>query len=65
MELVEQLFEENYLKIISQPDVLILSSGEKLHCRKVKFVLQKHIPNKFKDPGGYAHQLLLIFLLIL
>ena len=41
--------------------MLILSSGEKLHYRKVELVLRYHVPNKFKDPEGYAHHLLFMF----
>ena len=41
--------------------MLILSSGEKLHYRKVELLLQYHVPNKFKDPEGYAHHLHFMF----
>ena len=57
----DKLFEANHSTNDSYPDVLILSSGERLHYRKVELVLQNHIPNKFKDPDGYAHHLLFMF----
>ena len=37
--------------------MLTLSSGERLHCRKV---LRYHVPNKFTDPEGYARHLLFV-----
>ena len=40
---------------------MIFSSGERLHYRKVELVLRYHVPNKFKDPKGYAHHLLFMF----
>ena len=57
----DKLFEANHSTTDSYPDVLILSSGERLHYRKVELVLRYHLPNKFKDPEGYAHHLLLMF----
>ena len=57
----DKIFEANHSTIDSHPDVLILSSGERLDCRKVQLVLRYHVPNKFKDPEGYAHHLLFLF----
>ena len=57
-------FEANHSTTDSYPDALILSSGERLHYRKVELVLRYHVPNKFKDPEGYAHHLLLHFCFI-
>ena len=57
----DKLFEANHSTTDSYPDVLILSSGERLHYRKVELVLRYHVPNKFKDPEGYAHHLLFLF----
>ena len=57
----DKRFEANHSTNDSYPDMLILSSGERLHYRKVELVLQNHIPNKFKDPEGYAHHLLFMF----
>ena len=37
----------NYTQKFSYPDVLILSSGERSHYRKVKLVFRHHVPNKF------------------
>ena len=54
----DKLFETNHSTADSYPDMLILSSGERLLYRKVELVLQYHVPNKFKDPEGYAHLLL-------
>ena len=60
-ELVDKITEPNHSIINSHPEVLILSSGERLHYCKVELVLRYHVPNKFKDPVGYAHHLLFMF----
>ena len=54
-------FEVNHSTTDSYPDALILSSGERLHYRKVELVLRYHVPKKFKDPEGYVHHLLFLF----
>ena len=56
-----KLVETNHPISNSYPEVLVLSSGERLHYFKVELVLQYHVPNKFKDPEGYAHHLLFMF----
>ena len=43
------------------PKNITLSTGEKLRCRKVEFVLRYYVPNKHKDPEAYAHHLLFMF----
>ena len=60
-ELIDKLIETNHPISSSYPEVLVLSSSEKLHYRKVELVLWYHVPNKFKDPEGYAHHLLFMF----
>ena len=57
----DKLFEANNFTTDSYPDVLILSSGERSHYRKVELVLRYHVPNKCKDTEGYAHHLLFMF----
>ena len=49
----DKLFEANHSTTDSYLDVLI--------HRKVELVLRYHVPNKFKDPEGYAHHLLFMF----
>ena len=56
----DKLFEANHSTTDSHPDALILSSGERLHYRKVELVLRCHVPNKLKDPDGYAYHLLFV-----
>ena len=60
-DLIDKLIETNHSISSSYPEVLVLSSGEKLHYHKVEMVLRYHVPNKFKDPEGYAHHLLFMF----
>ena len=62
-QLIDKLVETNHPISNSYREVLVLSSGERLHYRKVELVLRYHVPNKFKDPEGYAHHLLFMFYL--
>ena len=39
----------------------LMSSKEKLKCRKVKLVLRYHVPNRHKNPEKYAHLILFTF----
>ena len=48
-ELIDKLVETNHPISNSHPEVLVLSSGEILHDRKVELVLRYQITNKFKD----------------
>ena len=59
-ELIDKLVETSHSISNSYPEVLALSSGERLHY-KVELVLLYHVPNKFKDPEGCAHHLLFMF----
>ena len=60
-ELMDKLVETNHRISNSYSEVLLLSSGERLHYRKVELILRYHVHNKFKDPEGYAHYLLFMF----
>ena len=39
--------------IIENPNILNLSTGKKLQCRRVEVVQQYHFPNKHKDLEGH------------
>ena len=60
-ELIDKLVEKNHPISNSYSEVLVLSSGERLHYCKLKLVLPYHGPNKFNDPESCAHHLLLRF----
>ena len=60
-ELIDKLVEANHPISNSYPEALVLSSGERLHYRKVELVLRYHAANKFKDSEGYALNLLFMF----
>ena len=62
-ELTDNLLEDNSLcSPVNYPKNLpLMSSKEKLHCRKVPFVLRYHVPNNHKYPEQYAHHLLFLF----
>ena len=59
----DKLFEAKHSTTYSYQDMSILSSGERLNYRKVEIVLRYRVPNKYKDPVGYAHHLLFMFYL--
>ena len=62
-ELTDHLLEANSpCSPVNCPKILSLtSSKEKLHSRKVPYVLGYHAPNKHKYPEQYAHHLLFLF----
>ena len=60
-ELIDKLVDTNHPISNSYPQILVLSSSERLHYCKVELVLRYHVPNKFKDPEDYARHLLLMF----
>ena len=62
-ELKDNLLQNNSLcSPVNYPKILpFMSSKEKLHCRKVPFVLRYHVPNKYKYPEQHAHHLLSLF----
>ena len=44
------------------PAVLpLMSSKQKLKCRKVRNVLRYHVKNKYKSPKEYSHHLLMMY----
>ena len=44
------------------PSVIpLMSSKEKLKCRKIRAVLRYHVPNRHKYPEKYAHHLLFMY----
>ena len=59
--MINKLVQTNHHISNSYPEVLVLSSGERLHYCKVELVLRYHVPNKFKDPESHAHHLLFMF----
>ena len=62
-ELTDNLLEANSsCSPVNYPKILsLMSSKEKLHSRKVPYVLEYHVPNKHKYPEQYAHHLLFLF----
>ena len=47
-ELLDILIGTNRSIINSHPEVLVLSSCERLHYRKLELILPYHVPNKFR-----------------
>ena len=64
--LSDEVIEENHslTNNYSYPKTIALSTGEKLRCGKVEFVLRYHVPNQHKDHKSYAHHLLFMFYLL-
>ena len=56
-ELSDEVIEENH----SYPKMKRSTTGGKLRCLEVEFVLKYHCPNQHNDPEVYAHHLLFMF----
>ena len=60
-ELTNKVIEENHDHHVSYPKLVpLMSSNEKLLCRKVPGVLQYHVPNINTDPDDYYHHMLVL-----
>ena len=62
-ELRDELIESNHeMPCSTYPKVIpLMSSKEKLYCRKIAYVLRYYTPNKELKPELYAHHLLFMF----
>ena len=61
-ELVDELMEDIHNIDHIYPKVIpLMSSKEKVKCRKILFVLQFYIPNQQTQRGEYAHHMLLMY----
>ena len=60
--LLDDLVEVNNVSTFPK-NIPLMSSKEKLKCRKVKAVLRYHVPNPHKYAERYAHHLLFMFYL--
>ena len=62
-ELTDNLVEDNSpCSPVNYPKIVpLMSSKEKLYCRKVPYVLRYHVPDKHKYPEQYVHHLLFLF----
>ena len=61
MELKGELLEVNSPAAGYPIVISLMSSREKMKCRKLLSVLRYFTPNKNRDYEGYAHHLLLLF----
>lgn len=59
--LVDDIIEENHNPNMYPSVLPLMSSKEKLKCRRVKSVLRYHVPNRHKKPEEYAHHMLFMF----
>ena len=57
----ENVLEDNHNLCNYPCTIPLMSSKEKLKCRKVKSVLRYHVPNRHKNPEKYAHHILFMF----
>ena len=57
----DELMDSNHEESIFPKIVPLMSSKEKLKCRKVKAVLKYHQPSRHKNVEQYAHHLLFAF----
>ena len=60
--LSDKLIEDNYTSAKNYPATIpLMSSSEKLKCRKIPFVLKCHVPNRHTHPEEYAHHMLFLY----
>ena len=59
--LPDEVIEENHALCGYPKTIKLMSSNEKMRCRKVRRVLRYHVPNKHRFPEKYAHHLLFLF----
>ena len=57
----DELMKTNHLYFKFMKTIPLMSSKEKLKCRKVKAVLRYHVPNANKNAEEFAHHLLFLF----
>ena len=58
--LTDETMEENDTHTFP-PIVPLMSSKQKVKCRKIRAVLRYHVPNRHKYPEKYAHHLLFMY----
>ena len=56
----DEIMEENDTHTFP-PIVPLMSSKQKIKCRKIRAVLRYHVPNRHKYPEKYAHHLLFMY----
>ena len=62
VELTDPDIENNYFSSTNYPQVIpLMSSKDKLQCRKVPFVLRYHVLSKEINPKKYSYHLLHLF----
>ena len=59
--LIDEVIEVNHPNIGYPVTIPLMSSEEKLKCRKVKCVLRYHVPNRHIHPEKYSHHMLFMF----
>ena len=60
--LQDDLVEHNHVLGNNYPtQIPMMSSNEKLKCRKVPYVLKYYVPNKHTKPEEYAHHILFMY----
>ena len=57
----ENVLEDNHNLCKYPSTIPLMSSKEKLKCRKVKSFLRYHVPNRNKNPEKHAHHILFMF----
>ena len=55
------LWKASSLHVCFPVSLPLMSSKEKLKCRKIRSVLRYHVPNKHKFPEKYSHHLLFMY----
>ena len=59
--LTDNLILINHEAMLLPKTVPLMSTKEKLQCRRVKAILRYHTPNRVKHPEKYSHHVLFMF----
>ena len=62
VELSDEILDDNFPDQVYPPVIPLMSSKDKLKCRKVPATLQFFTPNKNKNLEFYAHHILMLYL---
>ena len=57
----DNLIENNHEECSYPPNIKLIVSVETMYCRKVRRILQYHVPNKILFPEKISHHVMLSF----
>ena len=60
-ELDDNLIGNKMKSVLNPPKIKLMISGETIRCRKVRRILQYHVPSQLLSPEKFAHHVKLLF----